>query len=220
MSEFIVHSIPGSPFGRAVLAALEEKGAPYRFARVAPGTHRSDPHILRHPFGRVPVLEHNGFMLYESQAILRYLDRVLPAPLLTPDTPKAAARMDQAMNVNDWYLFNGVNNVIGFQRLVAPRVIPGHTPDEAAIADAMPKAHAVFNELSRLLGAQPCFAGENVSLADLLIAPQLDFLAQTPEWGPLTAANGNLVAWLERMNARPSFKATTMDRVVAMAMAA
>ena len=37
MSEFIVHSVPGSPFGRAVLAALEEKGASYGLAPVAPG---------------------------------------------------------------------------------------------------------------------------------------------------------------------------------------
>ncbi len=47
------------------------------------------------------MLEHEGFTLYESQAILRYLDRVLPAQVLTPADPKAAARMDQAMNIND-----------------------------------------------------------------------------------------------------------------------
>lgn len=56
MSEFVVHSVPGSPFGRAVLAALEEKGAGYRLAAVAPGTLKVSPHIDRHPFGRVPVL--------------------------------------------------------------------------------------------------------------------------------------------------------------------
>ena len=41
MSEFIVHTIPGSPFARAVLATLEEKGASYRLAPVMPGTMRS-----------------------------------------------------------------------------------------------------------------------------------------------------------------------------------
>ena len=45
MSEFIVHSIPGSPFGRAVLTMLEEKGAAYRLTAVAPGSHRSQPHL-------------------------------------------------------------------------------------------------------------------------------------------------------------------------------
>ena len=219
MSEFIVHSIPGSPFGRAVLATLEEKAASYRLAPVAPGMLKTEPHILRHPFGRVPVLEHRGFMLYETQAILRYLDRVLTAPALTPADPKAAARMDQAMNVNDWYLFQGVNSVISFHRVVGPRVL-GLTPDEAAIAGAMPKAHMVFNELSRLLGEQAYFAGGAVSLADMLIAPQLDFLAVTPEWAPLTAKAPNLVAWLDRMNARPSLTATTWEQVSEMAKAA
>ena len=80
MSDFIVHSIPGSPFGRSVLATLEYKGAAYRLNAVAPGTFRAEPHISRHPFGRVPVLQHGDFMLYEAQAILRYLDRVLPEP--------------------------------------------------------------------------------------------------------------------------------------------
>jgi len=219
MSEFIVHSIPGSPFGRALLATLEEKRAPYRFLPVAPSTLRHEPHISRHPFGRVPVLEHDGFMLYETQAMLRYLDRVLPTPPLTPADSKAAARMDQAMNINDWYLFQGVGNVLAWHRVVGPRVM-GLRPDEAAIAAAMPKAHAVCNELGRLLGPQPYFAGAAVTLADLLIAPQLDFLAQTPEWVPLSAGNRNLVDWLARMNARTSLKATTWERVADMAKAA
>ena len=219
MSEFIVHSIPGSPFGRAVLTTLEEKGASYRFSPVTPGTLRSPEHLARHPFGRVPVLEHDGFLLYETQAILRYLDCVLPNPALTPADPKRAARMDQVMNVNDWYLFPGVGNVIVFHRVVGPRVL-GLTPDEAAIEAAMPKARAVFAELARLLGDQPYFAGEAISLADLLVAPQLGFFTLTPEWEVLGAPHKNLVAWLARMEARPSFGATTWERVSEMAQAA
>jgi len=219
MSEFTVHSVPGSPYGRAVLVTLEEKGASYRFSPVATGTARKEPHILRHPFGRVPVLEHDGFTLYETQAILRYLDRLRPSPALTPADVKAAARMDQVMNICDWYLFQGVNNVISFHRIVAPRVL-GLAPDEAAIAAAMPKAHVTINELTRLLGSKAYFAGEDMSLADVLVAPQLDFLAKTPEWQPLTAASPNLVSWLDRMNARPSLKATTWERVAELAKAA
>jgi len=219
MSEFVVHSVPGSPYGRAVLATLEEKGARYRLAPVAPGAFRSEPHLSRHPFGRVPVLEHGGFTLYESQAILRYLDRVLPVPALTPADPKAAGRMDQVMNICDWYLFQGVNNVIGFERVVRPRLL-GQAPDEAAIAEAMPKAHRVLDELSRLLGSKTYLADDEMTLADLLVAPQLDFLAQTPEWEPLAAASPNLVSWLHRMNARPSFKATTWERVAEVAKVA
>jgi glutathione S-transferase len=219
MSDFIVHSIAGSPFGRSVLAALEEKGAPYRLAPVAPGTFQSPEHLARHPFGRVPVLEHNGFSLYETQAILRYLDRVLPAPALTPADPKLTARMDQVMNINDWYLFHGVGNVIIFHRVVGPRVM-GLKPDEAAIEAAMPKARVVFTELARLLGQQSYFVGEAISLADLLVAPAIGFFTQTPEWADLAAPHPNLVAWLARMEARPSMQATTWERVSEMAKAA
>jgi glutathione S-transferase len=219
MSDFIVHSIAGSPFGRSVLTTLEEKGASYRLAPVAPGTLQSPQHLARHPFGRVPVLEHHGFSLYESQAILRYLDRVLPAPTLTPADPKRAARMDQVMNINDWYLFHGVGNVIIFHRVIGPQVM-GLKPDEAAIEAAMPRARTVFAELARLLGEQSYFAGDTISLADLLLAPAIAFFTLTPEWAVLGAPHANLVAWLARMEARPSMQATTWERVSEMAKAA
>ena len=221
MSGFIVYNVPGSPFGRAVLAALEEKGAPCwpRSRRSPLDARRAPEHLARHPFGRVPVLEHDGFVLYETQAILRYLDRVLPDPALTPGEARTAARMDQVMNICDWYLFQGVANVIAFQRIVRPRLL-GQAPDEAAIADAMPRAHVVFDELARLLGSQRYFAGEGLTLADLLVAPPLDLLAATPEWQKLTAAAPNLVAWLAAMNTRACMKATTWERVAELAKAA
>jgi len=219
MSEFIVHTIPGSPFARAVLATLEEKGARYRLAPLAPGSHKSPQHLARHPFGRVPVLDHDGFVLYETQAILRYLDRVLAEPALTPTDARRAARMDQVMNINDWYLFHGVANVIVFHRVIGPQVL-GLAPDEAAIAAAMPAAREVFAELARLLGEQPYLAGEGISLADLIVAPHVAFFTATPEWAELGVPRHNLVGWLARMEARPCMLATTWERVNEMAKAA
>jgi glutathione S-transferase len=216
MSEFVVYSHPGSPFGRAVMATLEEKGAPFRLARLAP---KSPEHFALHPFGRIPIFEHDGFRLYETQAILRYLDRVLPNPALTPSDPKRAGRMDQLMNINDWYLFQGVGNVIIFHRVVGPKVM-GSTPDEDAIKAAMPKARIVFDELARLLGQQPYFVGDAITLADLMLAPAIEFFTQTPEWMALGAPHANLGAWLARMQARPSMKATTWERLATIAEAA
>ncbi|HEX4739845.1 MAG TPA: glutathione S-transferase family protein [Caulobacteraceae bacterium] len=219
MSDFIVHSIPGSPFGRSVMAVLEEKGAPWRLAPIAPGALKTEPHISRHPFGRMPVLDHGGFSLYETSAILRYLDRILPTPALTPADPKAAARMDQVMSINDWYLFQGVGNVIGFQRVVGPRLM-GLTPNEDACTAALPPGRVVFRALGGLLGDRPYFGGGAVSLADFMVAPQMDFLAECPEWATLCENAPQLCAWLERMNARPSLQATTWPALNAMATAA
>jgi len=218
MPEFIVHTVPGSPFARAVLATLVEKGAPWRLSPLALGANRAPEHLARHPFGRVPVLEHGDFTLYETAAILRYIDRVLPDPPLTPSDPRAAARMDQVMNINDWYLFPGVGAVIGFQRVVGPMLM-GLTPNEDLIAGAMPQAHRVFAALTDLLGDQDFFAGARLSLADLTLIPQMDFLSQTPEWAALTDGRTNLVAWLSRLNARASVQATTMTKVRALAQA-
>src|SRR4051812_30512198 len=123
MKGFVVHTIPGSPFARAVFATLEEKGAHYRVAPLTPQDMRGPRHLGLHPFGRMPILEHGDFRLYETQAIVRYIDRVLPQPALTPADPQLAARMDQLMNINDWYLFRDASAPIGFQRVVAPMLL-------------------------------------------------------------------------------------------------
>ncbi|QPF91028.1 glutathione S-transferase family protein [Bradyrhizobium commune] len=216
MSEFVVHATPGSPYARAAMAALEEKGADWRLVALQPGTSRQPEHLSRHPFGRMPVLDHGAFSVYETQAVLRYLDRVLPQPALTPADPRAAARMDQVMNIVDWYLFQGCGNIITFQRVIRPLLF-GQPTDEDAVLEAMPRAHVVFTELARLLGEADWFGGDNISLADLMVAPHFDFFAQTPEWHELTAKHSKLVNWLARAENRPSFRATTWAKVKDMA---
>jgi glutathione S-transferase len=216
MSMFVVHTIPGSPAARAVIATLTEKGVSFRVVGMALGANKLEPHLSRHPFGKMPVLEHGDFTVYETQAILRYLDRIVPSPPLIPEYPRDAARMDQIIGISDWYLFQGVNNVIGFHRVVGPSLL-GLTPDEAAISEAMPRAQVVFAELSRLLGQKAYLASAQMSLADLIVAPHMDFLAQAPEWITLTRGRSNLVEWLERMNERHCMRGTTWDAVAQLA---
>jgi glutathione S-transferase len=92
-SKMVVHGIPGSPYVRAALLTLEEKGADYEFAAMAPGALKQHPHLSRHPFGRIPTFEQDGWMLYETKAIMRYVDAVVPGPRLQPGEPRAAARL-------------------------------------------------------------------------------------------------------------------------------
>jgi glutathione S-transferase len=206
MSEFIVYGVPGSPFMRSVCAAMEEKGEPYRIHAFGPGEMRGETHRKLHPFGRIPVIDHGDFRLYETQAILRYIDAVFPKPALQPTDSKAAARMNQIIGINDWYLFPQVARIIVFQRIVGP-VILGTTPDEAACAAAVPDAERCLNELDRLLGDQSFLAGDRLSIADLLLAPQLSYLAATPECEKIMQ-DTRLKAWLGRMQARASMQAT------------
>jgi glutathione S-transferase len=212
MPDFVVHGIPGSPFVRAVLLTLEEKSAPYHFARMAMGEHKSPAHLARHPWGRIPVLDHGDFRLYETQAILRYLDAVLPDPRLRPVDPRMAARVDQLMSIVDWYLFQQVLAKIAFQRIVVP--LRGGMPDEAVIAAAMPDAQLCVATLADMLGPRTWFVGETPTLADMMLAPALASLAATPE-GQEVVAGTVLPAYLERMSARPSMQRTTREYLLA-----
>jgi glutathione S-transferase len=206
MTDIVVYGIPGSPFMRAVQMGLEEKKAAYRIAVVAPGESKSEAYLKKHPFGRVPAFEHGDFSLYETQAILRYLDKMFPEPPFEPGDPCAAARMNQIIGINDWYFFPKAAAVVVFQRIIGPTLL-GTTTDEAAIAAAVPMARVCIAELDRLLGAQLFLAGDRLSIADLILAPQLDFFAETPE-GKSLLAETRLQAWLARMNERPSMQAT------------
>jgi glutathione S-transferase len=218
MSGMIVHGVPGSPYVRAALLTLEEKRAPYELAAMQLGTLKQEPHLSRHPFGRIPAFEHDGWMLYETQAIMRYVDAVVPGPSLQPEEPRAAARMNQLMGITDWYVMRQVSMPITRNRVVAPRV--NRPVDEEEVMQAIPNARICITEIARLLDGHSWMAGEAISLADLLLAPHLSMFAQAPEGAQILQGHENLKRWLARIEARPSMKATTWDQLLERAAAA
>jgi glutathione S-transferase len=217
-SRMIVHGVPGSPYVRAVLLTLEEKGADYELAAMQLGSLKQEPHLSRHPFGRIPAFEHDGWMLYETQAIIRYVDSVAPGPRLQPEDPRAAARMNQLMGIADWYLMPQASRTITFNRVVAPRF--GRPTDEDAVMRAVPEARICIAEIGRLLGGAPWMAGDALSLADLLLAPQLSMFALAPEGAEILRDHANLTGWLQRIEARPSMAATAWEKLLERAAAA
>lgn len=206
MSEIIVHGIPGSPFLRSVEVTLKEKGADYRLRAMSPADMKTPEHLGMHPFGRIPIFEHDEFRLYETQAIVRYVDEIFPNPPLTPGNPAARARMNQVIGIIEWYFFPKAAAPIAFNRIIGPKLL-GLPSDETAIAEAMPMARTCFTELDRLLSDKPYLAGDSVSLADIMLASQLELLCDTPE-GVQLISGTRLEPWLDRMRERPSFMAT------------
>ena len=207
MTEFVVHGVADSPYVRTVRAMFEEKQTPYALAALPSGVAsvRSADHLVRHPFGRIPVLEHGDFRLYETQAILRYLDAVLPGTSLTPKDPRAQARMNQLMGIVDWYVMPSMS-AIAFQRLMVSR--RGAKPDDAIIEKALPMARTAIAEIDRLSDGQPYLTGARVSLADLMLAPHYYYFSLTPEGKSLGSDHPRLGSWLARMETHPSMKAT------------
>jgi glutathione S-transferase len=214
MQDVVVHGVPGSPFVRIVLLTLEEKRIPYTLRRMQPTDMRSERHFALHPFGRIPIVEHGGFALYESQAITRYFDALVREPQLTPDPIEEAACMNQVIGIVDWYVFPSISAGVVWNRVIAPRF--GRPSDEDAVQAALPKARVCVEALEGLLGQNAFLVGSRLSLADIHLAPHLDFFTDVPE-GAAMLNGTRLLDWLERMRTLRSMQATRWEVLAAAA---
>ena len=206
MARPIVYGAAMSPYVWSVRLALAEKGVAHELVNVGIDEFRSEAHLARHPFGKIPAFDHDGFMLYETQAIMRYVDEAFPAAPLQPIEVHPFARMNQIMGIVDNYLTPSLLANVIFQRMVAPRL--GRTVDENAIAAALPKVRHCLGEIARLAGEQPFLAGEAVTLADLMAIPQLYYFGKLPEGAVQFAELPALAAWVNRMEERQSLQVT------------
>lgn len=206
MARPIVYGVAISPYVWSVRLALAEKGVAHELVSVGIDEFRTEPHLSRHPFGRIPAFEHDGFELYETQAIMRYVDEAFAAAPLQPIELHPFARMNQIMGIVDSYLTPCLLMNVLFQRFVAPQI--GRSCDEAAVAEALPRVRHCIGEIARLAGDQPFLAGDTVSLADLMVIPQISYFKKLPEGAAQLAELPSLAAWANRMEARQSVQVT------------
>jgi glutathione S-transferase len=206
MARPIVYGPAMSPYVWSARLSLAEKGVAHELVQITREEFRQEPHLSRHPFGRVPAFEHDGFDLYETQAIVRYVDERFAGFPLQPTDLHEFSRMNQIMGIVDAYAWSAIAAGIAFNRLVAPSF--GLPVDEAAVAAGVPRARLCLAEVARLQGEQAFLAGERVSLADVMVAPLLFYLSRTLEGEPLLAEQSGLQTWLRRIERRQSFQVT------------
>jgi glutathione S-transferase len=208
MAKPVVYGPAYSTYARTVRLVLEEKGVDYDLVEVdlLAGATRAPEHLARHPFGKVPAFEHDGFELYETDAIMRYVNAAFPGPDLEPADAKGRARMAQAISIIGGYAYPSLIGQIFIQRAVMPMM--GNAADEAAIAAALPQAQTSVAALERLIDGNPYLAGDRLSLADLLLIPVYDYISQTPEGGKLLAEAPNLRRWWDGVRSRESVART------------
>lgn len=200
-----IYGVAGSPYVVAARLGLTEKGVDFEMVPVAPNEIKAAENLARHPFGKMPSMDHDGFKLYETQAILRYADQVFPGPLLEPGTPQEAARMNQIIGIVDCYLHRCWSGDIAFERIVAPAVF-GRPADEAKIAAALPQAHVCAAAVEAII-AGPYLTGADLTLADVHLLPHYNFFSKTPESEPILAGKPKLKQWFALMCERPSVQA-------------
>jgi glutathione S-transferase len=207
MSDPILFGATYSVYVRSARLALEEKGVRYALEEIdifAPGGPPA-AYRERHPFGRIPAFEHDGFRLYETGAIIRYVDEAFQGPKLQPATPKRRARMNQAISILDNYAYRTLVWDIFVERVSKKR--RGEAADEQKVAAAVPAADRCLDALQAIMADAPYLAGDEMTLADLHAAPMFAYFRLAAEGAVATARRPPLHAWWERMAQRPSVRA-------------
>jgi glutathione S-transferase len=207
MARPIVYGPALSTYVWSARLALAEKGVTHELVEVPLGAHRQEPHLSRQPFGKVPAFEHDGFALYETQAIMRYVDERFPGAPLQPSDVHEWSRMNQIIGIVDAYVWPSIAGTILFNRVLRPRFF-GEPADEAAIAAALPRARLCLAEIDRLMGDNRYLAADFVSLADLMVVPLLYYFSRTPDGEAPVAEHPKLQRWIKLMEARQSFQVT------------
>jgi glutathione S-transferase len=202
MSSVTVFGAPYSVYVRIVRLALAEIGVPYDLVEVDIFAKQTVPaeYRERHPFDRIPAFEHDGFRLFETDAIVGYIAESFDGGALLPAGVRDRARMRQIMRILDSYAYPWLVWGIYVEEMERDR-LGRLTPEELARAD---KCLKVLSDLA----AEEFMAGARLSLADLWALPMLAYLDSAPAGRRLLQGAPKLAAWLGRMRQRPSAIAT------------
>jgi len=196
MASIKVYGVPPSTFTRAVLMGCHEKGIDYELVPTFPSTVGP-----LNPFGKIPAMTHGELTLFESSAILRYLDGAFAGPKLWPADARAAAIVDQWIGAACDSLLNSA------QRYMASRFNFLPVPAEMT-KRYLDKTREVLPVFNRQLGKTKYIAGEGLTAADLACAPPFFYFPEIAELRGILDAMPNCRRWMDDIAARPSFAAT------------
>ncbi len=186
-----LHYHPLSTYSRRVLIALIEKQISYEPVAI-------DMTARKHK----EAAYQNGFVLYESTAILRYLEATHPSPPLAPSDARTRALVDMHMKLCDLQMTRP------WAAIVFPkRFLPKERWNEGAMAEAKTEVERHLEMVERQLGGRHFLVGDQFTLADLCYLPFLEFLPLAEIKPPPAVA-----AWTERLLARPSALKTKPER--------
>jgi glutathione S-transferase len=192
---------PGSTCTRKVLMTAHETQTAFDFVLVdfATGQHKQPAHLARQPFGQIPALEDEGFELYESRAMARYIDGKTGGQL-TPKDLQGRALMEQ------WISIETSNFTPHAMKFIYHAVFKREqTPEILKVAGA--GLDTAFGVLERALSKEPFLAGKTFSLAEITFAPYLEYLTLTPAASKLVE-HPRVAAWWSALSDRPTWRKT------------
>lgn len=194
---------PMSTCTRKVMTTLAEKGheAEFVLVDIMKGEQKQPEALARQPFGVIPALQDDDLVLYESRAIIRYLDEKLSGPKLVPSDIRDRAMMEQWISVEQSYM-SPKAMVIIMNNMFGPMM--GKTPDTDAVNKAKENLGSTFDIVDKALARQDFFGGKTFSLADISWMPYIQYLFGAKE-GEMVTGRKNLGAWWQRVSTRPSW---------------
>jgi glutathione S-transferase len=193
-----LYTFPASSNSRKVRMALIEKGLEFERIPVdLSKREQKNPDYLKiHPFGQVPALDDEGFVLYDSTVINEYLEDEYPYPPLLPKDSEGRARARLMEDLRDSH-FNPASGQLNRELRK-----PEGERDQNAIEQARAKITECFDRLEKELEGREYLAGP-FSLADIAFVPNLDTLERIQV--QIDPKYKNVLAWIARLKARPSF---------------
>jgi len=204
MPDVTLFGFPRSVYVQMAGIVLTHKEVPYSFHDLEPEMG-GPSHLALHPFDRVPILRHGDFTVYETAAIVGYVDEAFDGPRLTPHEPQQRARMNQWISAVNGYYYPYLIYHVSHERNVFPQL--GIASDEQVVAHAMPTVEICLQVLERELSRSREFLlGPQLTLADFFMLPIVHAFGFTPEAQAMYPNFPAIRAWRERMEALPTLK--------------
>jgi len=194
-----VYYAPPSVYGRKVLCVLDEKGLDYEIERMSfqAKDHQKGEYLRVNPNGEIPALDDNGFIVYESTAIIEYLEDEYPEPRLMPEDSEGRARIRMIEDFCDLHMYPAVITALYAKHA-----------NEDASTETLDTLKAGMQRLEHYLGAGHFIAGD-FSLADcavMALIATFDGLGLTEE----VVSSPKLKNYFSRLKTRPGYKGANL----------
>lgn len=199
-----LYGSPLSPYMRAVQIVFAEHAIAFALIPVGPAELAAPEYGDLHPYRKLPALDHGGKRVFETSAIMQYIDEHSDTPL-QPIDPLQRAHSNQWLSAANSYIYRDAFTNLFFNRVLAPQF--GFDVNEDAIASGKEKTadHLAHVEQAVTMGE---LGGHTPHLGDILVGCVLILLRDIEEGRNLLASHPKTSAWLGNLASRSCFIAT------------
>ena len=195
MANITLYGTPISTYVRTVRLLLAGAKVEYNLKDIGifNGDNKTDDYLGKNPFGKIPTLEIEGDILYETDAIAYFVNEKYAQGRFAPDDLWLRSRMYQIISIVNSYLYTPAVSVLTIENLVKPG--QGKEPDQAAIEGAIAPAKTALEAIEDLFTGSPYILGNELTIADCYLVPVFFYVSKTPQFDSITTNTPKLKSW-------------------------